>query len=79
MGRRGAQDEGARFIGTIEPLEKSWRASFRVREPSEVFAQPGRMEVFATELQAVKWLHSEATARGFSSIELERRGQSAAH
>jgi hypothetical protein len=49
-----------------------------VRQPREVFAQQGRMEVFATELQAVKWLHSEAAARGFSSIEIERRSQSAA-
>jgi hypothetical protein len=41
--------------------------------PNEVFAQPGNTEVFAAELQAVKWLHSEAAARGFSSIEIQRR------
>jgi hypothetical protein len=32
------------------------------------------MDVFASELEAMKWLHIEAAARGFSSIEIERRG-----
>ena len=49
-----SQEDGARFIGTIERFEEGWRASFRLRVPSEVFAQPGQTEVFATELQATK-------------------------
>ena len=57
---------------------EGWRASFRLRVPSEVFAQPGQTEVqtevFATELQATKWLHTQATSRGFSSIEIQRQG-----
>jgi hypothetical protein len=68
------QEEGTRFIGTLERFEEGWRASFRLRVPSEVFAQPGQTEVFATELQATKWLHTQATSRGFSSIELQRQG-----
>ena len=67
------QDRSARFIGTIERLDNGWRASFRLRLPSEVFAQHGKMDVFASELEAMKWLHIEAAARGFSSIEIERR------
>ena len=39
------QEDGARFIGTIEPFEEGWRASFHLRVPSEVFAQPGQTEV----------------------------------
>ena len=65
------QEDGTRFIGTVE---EGWRASFRLRVPSEVFAQPGQTEVFATELQATKWLHTQATSRGFSSIEIQRQG-----
>jgi hypothetical protein len=65
--------DGASFIGTIERIAEGWRASFRLRVPSEVFAQPGETEVFATELQATKWLHTQAATRGFSSIEIERR------
>ena len=66
------REEGTRFIGTIERLAKGWRASFRLRVPSQVFAQQGT-EVFDTELQATKWVHTQATARGFSSIELRAR------
>jgi len=73
MGSPRPERDGARFIGTLEQVDRSWKASFRLRLPEEVFARPGRMEVFATELQAVKWLHSEAAARGFTSIEIERR------
>jgi len=64
---------GARFVGTIERWDGSWRASFRLHRPDDVFAQPGETEVFASELQAVKWLHGQAAARGFSAIEIERR------
>ena len=68
------QEEGSRFIGTIERLEEGWRASFRLRVPNEVFVQQGKAEVFATELQATKWLHKQAIERGFSSIEIQRQG-----
>ena len=67
------QDEGRRFIGTVESFEEGWRASFRLRAPNEVFAQKGETEIFATEIQATKWLHKQATERGFSSIEIERQ------
>jgi hypothetical protein len=67
------RDEGARFIGTIEHLAEGWRASFRLGVPNEVFTHQGNTEVFATELQATKWVHTQATARGFSSIEIRRQ------
>ena len=67
------QEDGVRFIASIERLEEGgWRASFRLRVPSDVFTQEGETEVFATELQATKWLHTQAAARGFSSIEIKR-------
>lgn len=65
-------ENGARFIGSIERSVDGWRASFRLRVPSEVFTQQGDTEVFATELQATKWVHTQATARGFSSLEIRR-------
>jgi hypothetical protein len=67
--------EGARFIGTIERMADGRRASFRLRIPREVFVQHGDTEFFATKLQATKWLHTQATARGFSSIEIERQSR----
>ena len=67
-------ENGARFIGTIERLEDGWRASFGLRVPGEVFTQPGETEFFGTELQAAKWLHAQAAALGFSSVELRRQG-----
>ena len=66
------REEGTRFIGTIERLAEGWRASFRLRVPSQVFTQRDT-EVFDTELQATKWVHTQATARGFSSIEIRTR------
>ena len=66
------REEGTRFIGTIERLAEGWRASFRLRVPSQVFTQRDT-EVFNTELQATKWVHTQATARGFSSIEIRTR------
>jgi hypothetical protein len=72
--KRIGEEEGRRFIGTIEGFEEGWRASFRLRVPNEVFAQRGKTEIFATEIQATKWLHKQATERGFSSIEMERQG-----
>jgi hypothetical protein len=65
--------DGVRFIGTLKRLAEGWRVSFRLRAPHEVFAQQGETEVFTTELQAMKWLHTQAAAHGFSSIEIERR------
>lgn len=66
----------ARFIGIVERLPQSWKASFRLHRPDEVFAQPGETEIFASEIDAVKWLHREAAARGFNSIEIERKNRS---
>jgi len=68
----GDKKRGPSFIGTLARLEDGWRASFRLRVRSE--AQSGQTEVFATELQATKWLHMQATLRGFSSIEIQRQG-----
>ena len=65
-------EDGALFIGTIEPFMEGWRASFRLRRPTDVFTEQGEAEVFSSEIQATKWLHTEANARGFSSIELRR-------
>lgn len=68
-------EKGGGFIGTIEHLTEGWRASFRLRVPTDVFTLQGDTEYFASELQATKWLHTQATARGFSSIELKRQSQ----
>jgi hypothetical protein len=51
-------------------LIDGWRASFRLRVPGEVFTPQGDTEIFATELQATKWLHAEASKRGCSAIEI---------
>jgi hypothetical protein len=67
------REESTRFIGTIERFAKGWRASFCVRVPSQVFRRQGDTKVFDTELQATKWVHTQATARGISSIELRTR------
>jgi hypothetical protein len=55
--------EGPRFVGIIERLPDGWRASFRLRVPGEVFTQQGDTEIFATELQATKWLHTQAMTK----------------
>jgi len=52
-------------VGTIERLSDGWRASFRLRVPGEVFTQQGDTEIFATELQAMKWLIRNQHARMF--------------
>ena len=62
--------EAPRFVGTIERLPDAWRASFRLQVPGEVFTQQGDTEIFATELQATKWLHTQASVRGCSAIEI---------
>ena len=61
-----------RFIGTIEHAPEGWRVSFRLKVPNDVFTQQGDTEVFATEVQASKWLHTQANAHGFSFIEMKR-------
>ena len=61
-----------RFIGTIEHAPEGWRVSFRLKVPHDVFTHQGDTEVFATEVQASKWLHTQATAHGFSFIEIKR-------
>lgn len=62
--------EGPGFVGIIERLSDGWRASFRLRLPGEVFTQQGDTEIFATELQATKWLHTQASERECSAIEI---------
>lgn len=74
MEARQKAARSARFIGIIERLEDGWRVSFRLRLPGKVFTQQGHTDFFASELQATKWLHTQATARGFSSIELRHQG-----
>jgi hypothetical protein len=61
-----------RFIGTIEHAPEGWRVSFRLKVPNDVFSQQGNTEVFATEIQASKWLHTQASAHGFSLFEMKR-------
>ena len=70
----GPPKNSACFIGTIERFADGWRASYRLRVPGEAFTQPGDAEIFASELKATKWLHAQAAARGFSSIELRCHG-----
>jgi hypothetical protein len=66
-------EDGARFIAAIAYLEDSYRASFYLRldNPGEVLTQTGDKRLFATEDEARRWLHAQAEARGFSSIEIE--------
>jgi hypothetical protein len=73
MGELPSAKERARFVGIIEHLAYGWRASYGLRVPGEVFLQQGEFEVFATELEAAKWLHVQADTRGFSSIEIRRQ------
>jgi hypothetical protein len=61
-----------KFIGYIERYDYAWRASFRTLAPGEVFSQEGERKVFATEVEAVKWLHNEASERGFESITMRK-------
>ena len=59
-------------MGTVELVSDEWRASFRLQVPGEFFSRPGGIEFFATEMQATRWLHTEATARGCAAIEIKR-------
>jgi hypothetical protein len=61
-----------RFTGTIEHAPEGWRVSFRLKVPNDIFTQQGDTEVFATEVQASRWLHTQANAHGFSFIEMKR-------
>ena len=62
--------EGPRFVGIIERLPDGWRASFRLRCRERFLPSRATLKIFATELQATKWLHAQATARGCSAIEI---------
>jgi hypothetical protein len=73
MGKLPSAAENARFIGIIERCSHGWRASYRMRVPSDIFFQRGEFEIFSTELEATKWLHAQAADRGFSSIEIRRQ------
>ncbi|MGK2922265.1 MAG: hypothetical protein ACSLE4_05685 [Methyloceanibacter sp.] len=61
-----------KFIGFVEHFD-GWRASFRTLKPGEVFSQEGETRMFATEPEAVKWLHTQASDLGFSSIDIRRK------
>jgi hypothetical protein len=69
-GERNPKETG-RFIGTIEHAPEGWRVSFRLKIPNDVFTQQVT-EVFASEVQASRWLHTQASAHGFSFIEMKR-------
>ena len=58
-------DEHECLIGIVEQLpEGIWRATYRARVPGSVFTEGGETETFVTEMQATKWLHTQATKRG---------------
>lgn len=57
-----------KFIGFIERYDYAWRASFRTLAPGAVFSEEGESKVFATEVEAVKWLHEKGSELGFDSI-----------
>ena len=65
--------KGGKFIGFIEPYDYGWRASFRTLKPGAVFSQEGDSKVFGKEVEAVKWLHTQAADLGFSSIDIRRK------
>ena len=62
-----------KFVGFIEPYDYAWRASFRTVKPGAVFSQEGDSKVFPKEADAVKWLHTQANALGFSEITVRRK------
>lgn len=62
-----------KFIGFVEPYDYGWRASFRTLKPGEVFSQEGDAEVFNKEAEAVKWLHTQASRLGFTSIDIRHK------
>ena len=68
----GATSRG-KFIGFIESYDYAWRASFRTLKPGEIFSQEGDSKVFDKEAEAVKWLHTQASNLGYSSIDIRRK------
>ena len=48
-------------MGIIEPAI-GWMASIFSASAGRGFYQQGDTEIFATELQATKWLHTQASA-----------------
>jgi hypothetical protein len=64
--------QAGRFIGMLEHAAEGWRVSFRLKVPNDVFTREGDTKVFASEVQASKWLHTQASAHGFSFIEIKR-------
>jgi hypothetical protein len=65
MEARQTAERSARFIGIIERLEEGWRVSFRLRLPGEVFTQQGETDIFVSEMQATKWLHTQGNRARF--------------
>jgi hypothetical protein len=65
-----------KLIGFVEPYDYAWRASFRTLTPGTVFSEEGGSEICATEAEAVKWLHTQASKLGFSSIQIRNRTES---
>jgi hypothetical protein len=68
MEARQTAERSARFIGIIERLEEGWRVSFRLRLPGEIFTQQGETDCFVSEMQATKWLHTQATAQTLKAV-----------
>jgi hypothetical protein len=62
-----------KFIGSVERYDYGWRASFRTLKPGAVFSQEGDSRVFGKEAEAVKWLHTQASSLGFSSIDIRSK------
>ena len=63
-----------KFIGFVERYEDDgWRASYRTLKPGAVFSQEGGAKVFGKEAEAVKWLHTQASNLGFSSIDIRTK------
>jgi hypothetical protein len=62
-----------KFIGLIECHDYGWRASFRTQQPGAVFSQQGDSQVFAKEADAMRWLHTQAGALGYASIDIRRK------
>ncbi len=62
-----------RFIGLVERHDYGWRASFRTQMPGAVFSQQGDSKVFGKKAEAVKWLHTQASNLGFSSIDIRTK------
>lgn len=62
-----------KFIGLVERHDYGWRASFRTLKPGAVFSQEGDSKVFDKEPGAVKWLHTQASTLGYSSIDIRRK------